>query len=489
MKGFDCPPKGCCPACGTLPMVFRGLMLVAALMLLLAHGSAAIPMNQWTSIRANAALPIPRYAMAMETIGSEVFLFGGRSNPRVILGDFWWYHLATNVWTNLTLAVNQLPPARMMSSLSVINGSTAVLFGGYGTSPMSQDDDDDVNGLASLLSDVWLLSLQFPQVSGSVSVLATWTQVIPIPSSPSPTPRFAHVAAILQSLLVVFGGVQSIDNPDELVDIQLAEQSIGNVVLGDLWAFNFTLGSWSLLQNTTNTSYTPGNQAPGPRMGALSCPLSPNAFLVASGLLSTDDIVQDTWVLSLTAAGVISWTPLPFAAGASPAVAQGSLACSATSDGLSVHGLQFGGLTTTSVASTTLVSWNLLVPDVTDFTTITWTLATSTQEWPTLVVSPYPKRDSGLVAVAQPGQLPVFLLFGGMYTYATNELWISQGGMVWTSFFTLDTPALARFGASTVGNVLVVPGADPGNTLRPLLTWMCDMVARTWTQVGWGGGM
>jgi len=144
-------------------------------------------------------------SMAYDPASQTVLLFGGSPDYVSTLGDTWAWDGTTKTWTQQSPPVS--PPARH-SGGAVTDQATGsvVLFGGYGGEGVWE------------LNDTWTWN----------GASGTWTHRDP-PASPSP--RFSSAMAGTPEGALLFGGQY---------------QPSGNVVvLGDTWAWDGALGTWT----------------------------------------------------------------------------------------------------------------------------------------------------------------------------------------------------------------------------------------------------
>ena len=420
--------------------------------------------NAWTAVTLNQSLPDPRYACSMTSFNNEdIIVFGGKDNVDMLLSDTWWYSLDANVWTDLTgtVPLTTSPQARHETPLVPMNSSTALLFGGYGVdvSPtggiLYTSDDDDYNGLATLLDDLWLFTFTPPSSTGAAP-LAHWQELHP--SNAGPSARFGHAAAALLGSFVLFGGENN------------------NTLFSDVWLFNLTTLLWSQLQQTGLSDGAP------PRGGASFCALSSSSMLISGGLFQTqsslDGSYDDTWVMTLSASLNVSWFEYE---GVSPGVRLGSLACQPRPDG-SLWGTLFGGVPTNSYTATDS-TWFLSLTDISDPSAMTWTSTTLVPSWNYQINGPVARRAAGMASASSAGY-PFFFLFGGLNPQtAMNELWLTQSGAVYTSFDPLSTIAFTLVGSWTQQSptaTIGVIGLDATAAELYLSCWSLDTSTAIW---------
>ncbi|KAI7879350.1 galactose oxidase [Lichtheimia hyalospora FSU 10163] len=150
-----------------------------------------------TQIQATSGqVPPPLVGASISVVDDRVFVFAGRLvSSRQMTNYMYVLDLHTLEWTRHIPPPDsaKAPRARYFHSANVYN-NTIVIFGGMGTSRMSQDNLcvlDDVS-----IFDVSTMSWKRPTVE---------------PSLFAPRPRYAHLASVIDDKLVVMGG-QNIEN-------------------------------------------------------------------------------------------------------------------------------------------------------------------------------------------------------------------------------------------------------------------------------------
>jgi N-acetylneuraminic acid mutarotase len=161
--------------------------------------------NQWTSIPPTGMTPPPmsRHSMVYDEIRNKVLLFGGSDAAQKFDGT-WLLNPATGKWTESLAAPH--PMMRDNHAIAIASGpGVAVLFGGNGTS--------------GLYNDTWIFDMR----------LEKWTDVTP---AHSPSKREGHsiVFDSINGQVILFGG------KDE-----------SRAYLNDVWAYNITGNTWSML--------------------------------------------------------------------------------------------------------------------------------------------------------------------------------------------------------------------------------------------------
>ncbi|RIA97598.1 hypothetical protein C1645_682051, partial [Glomus cerebriforme] len=134
-------------------------------------------------------IPPPLVGSSTTVIGTRLYLFAGRLvSSRRMTNELYELDLETYVWTKFQDANQKAPKARYFHSANQYKNSI-VFFGGMGYSRTSND------GLC-VLDDVSIFDLD----------TYIWKHPEITPSSSSPRPRYAHLAAVTANKLVVVGG-------------------------------------------------------------------------------------------------------------------------------------------------------------------------------------------------------------------------------------------------------------------------------------------
>ncbi|PKC13208.1 galactose oxidase, partial [Rhizophagus irregularis] len=134
-------------------------------------------------------IPPPLVGSSTTVISTRLYLFAGRLvSSRRMTNELYELDLETFVWTKFQDTEQKAPKARYFHSANQYKNSI-VFFGGMGYSRTSND------GLC-VLDDVSIFDLD----------TYTWKHPEITPSSFSPRPRYAHLAAVTANKLVVVGG-------------------------------------------------------------------------------------------------------------------------------------------------------------------------------------------------------------------------------------------------------------------------------------------
>jgi N-acetylneuraminic acid mutarotase len=98
--------------------------------------------NSW-SVIGTAGKPTARIYHSMTVLSGIIYVYSGSNvSTGLALGELWSYNVATPAWTNLT-ATSTIPDARMASTF-LINGTSPVIYGGYGKYGPVQHSYNDV---------------------------------------------------------------------------------------------------------------------------------------------------------------------------------------------------------------------------------------------------------------------------------------------------------------------------------------------------------
>ena len=207
--------------------------------------------QSWTETQTTVP-PAASSCGAMAASGSFLVLFGGvgtAPDGGTADGDTWIW--SGTAWTQKAPA-GPVPPARQQASMVTWNGQ-ALLFGG------------EDNSSISLYGDLW-------SWNGT-----SWTEY-PTPTGfdAAPSPRSSAAMAVVNGLVVVFGGY--------------AFQDDANVIVGDTWTWDGT--SWSFVAQ------------PGPSARDFAVAASVGGKMVLfGGEDENGNILGDTWTFDGT-----TWT-------------------------------------------------------------------------------------------------------------------------------------------------------------------------------------
>ena len=125
-------------------------------------------------------------------INNLLIRYGGMSTQNKIIGELYSFDFEERKWVLLTPSSSSssatiLPPARFNASLSQIENTKALLFGGHGE-----------NGV--LLNDTWILEVN------SDTGYVNWTQIIQHNDKISPPTREGHCSIFIDNKVVIIGG-------------------------------------------------------------------------------------------------------------------------------------------------------------------------------------------------------------------------------------------------------------------------------------------
>ncbi len=251
--------------------------------------------------------PSPRFNASMiffnETGGTQsVILFGGMSSDGVLLNDTWTFN--GHSWVLLSYLANSSPSPREAAAFAFAespmpNGSSAVLFGGLGSS--------------GPLSDTWRLS----QVSG----IFGWKHV-----SPAGSPSARYGAALTYDAAdnesVLFGGCGA------------------TCPLADTWTYTSSPSTWT---QCTAASCT-GSSAPSARWGAAMAYYPTHAEVVLFGGCGSTCPLGDTWLFSSGGWSQLIVTPSPPARYDAAVAYDGAGGALLMTGGAGAGGVPFGGV-------------------------------------------------------------------------------------------------------------------------------------------------
>jgi N-acetylneuraminic acid mutarotase len=173
----------------------------------------ALAHNSWTELSPTGTLPTPRGYLpaAWDPSSGRLVIFGGRTSnsDSDVLDDTWAYSPSANTWTNLNPS-GTLPSARSAAAM-VYDPATQNLIMFGGETP------------GGPLNDTWAYD---PTAN-------TWTDLSP--SGKLPYARFGHsmVYDPQAHRFIMFGGIRL--------------EGVGEVCLGDTWAYDPAANSWTNL--------------------------------------------------------------------------------------------------------------------------------------------------------------------------------------------------------------------------------------------------
>jgi serine/threonine protein kinase len=148
----------------------------------------------WTKIQTSGEPPLARTEHTMCAVGKCLYLHGGQRFGSYI-DDMLTFDTEQNVWKSVEIspnlmglsgAVAQCPSPRSGHSLNAI-GTKLYLFGGQWFETLHQ---------RHLYNDLYCFDTE----------TQTWTELVPAPGAFVPAPRQRHVAQVIDSKLVIFGG-------------------------------------------------------------------------------------------------------------------------------------------------------------------------------------------------------------------------------------------------------------------------------------------
>ena len=235
-----------------------------------------LPTAAWANLEPTGDVPPARatHAMAYDSDGGKVILFGGDNRRESLYRDTWAYDPAANTWTELDPA-GKVPSAREASAMvyDSVNGKV-ILFGGEG----SRDQ----------LNDLWAYD---PAAN-------TWTELDPAGEVPSARARHALVYDSVTDKVILFGG--------EVGFLDAAH------AFNDLWAYDPVANTWTELKPA-------GDVPPARALHALAYDsdsgkviLSGGRVLIGSG---ENQSFEDLWAYDPAAN---TWTELDPAGGDQP---------------------------------------------------------------------------------------------------------------------------------------------------------------------------
>eukprot|EP00753_Platysulcus_tardus_P016605 PLAT5888.1.p1 GENE.PLAT5888.1~~PLAT5888.1.p1 ORF type:complete len:509 (-),score=219.31 PLAT5888.1:108-1634(-) len=138
---------------------------------------------RWRRVQVSTVGPPPRFNHSELLVGSKIVIFGGWDG-RSAFNDFWVFDTEHNTWIKPRTA-GVAPRARHGASMCLTEDGRVLVFGGY-----AFGDGDR------------------PVYLGDVRELDTETMVWSRPrvTGDYPTPRYGHTSAMVDRLMVVFGG-------------------------------------------------------------------------------------------------------------------------------------------------------------------------------------------------------------------------------------------------------------------------------------------
>jgi cysteine-rich repeat protein len=206
----------------------------------------------WTLVTPSGSSPSARgsHAMAYDAARNRVILFGGSDFP--LDGETWEYDGATATWTQVTPSGSSPSPRYQHAMAYDASRGRVVLFGG-----------SDAGGLDG---ETW-------EYDGAT---ATWTQVTPTGSSPSPRESHAMAYDAVRGRVVLFGGND-------------------NALDGETWEYDGATATW--------TQITPIGSTPSPRKyHAMAYDAARGRAVLFSG--NDGDYDGETWTFQYRAGGM-----------------------------------------------------------------------------------------------------------------------------------------------------------------------------------------
>ncbi|EFC39060.1 predicted protein [Naegleria gruberi] len=246
--------------------------------------------------------PPKRKGHSMTFWNNRLYLFGGYQGGHS--NDLWF--LEGNKWKKLD--VQGVLPVKRSNHSSAMYRNHLIVFGG--------DKGTD------LMNDMWIIDLSKPESD------MRWRKVIP--KNQPPKVRYAHCSCILNEKLMLFGGYSTSylndlyefdfktllwspisvnDAPPERCHFTMTAipecssllvygGSNGENNLNDVWVFNRSFCTWSLLQMNTDVGWQKGIK-PCPRSKHACTKISRDTLLIHGGNVSPSKD-NNIWMLKLT---------------------------------------------------------------------------------------------------------------------------------------------------------------------------------------------
>lgn len=196
--------------------------------------------NNWEIIESSGDIPGSRSGSTLSAVNDKLYLFGGLSENRGWVDDFYEFDIKSSKWTKIEDYSGDAPSPRDKLSSSLI-GTDVYYFGGFG--PQQQSDqleaimEDDDN---EEYEDLEIQEIQQEQQSANFTwfndvykyntLSKEWAYIEPQSSKPSP--RAAHSMCAVKSQLVVFGGRDNVGRTN------------------DIWVFDPATATWSPVNPT-----------------------------------------------------------------------------------------------------------------------------------------------------------------------------------------------------------------------------------------------
>jgi hypothetical protein len=286
-------------------MTGRGVLLVGGLLLLAAAPSHVhaqwkqlseyVPPNARFPPSSDQSQPLKRAAHSLVAFHDSLYVFGGIGDTVTEedheFDDTWRYDLLNDKWVQLigdrSASNGNSPPHRFHHATALhTNASVAemVVFGGLSIAPKAKAQGAvSTDMVVTQFNDVWRLTLAGPNGK------ETWRNDAAIASSSAvPAARSEAGAVAHDGQLYVFGGIAY----DNTADASPKD-------FGDLWKYDLTACTWTLLQ-------PPDGVSPPPRFShsltKLTTAAGETLLVVFSGRrleLPSWSLLGDTWVFSL----------------------------------------------------------------------------------------------------------------------------------------------------------------------------------------------
>lgn len=201
--------------------------------------------NTWHKVETAGDAPEARYAHCASTIGSKIYIFGGRGEKGKCFNDI--HCLDTETWTWQKLASSTEGPSARFGHAQCVIGKKIVLFGGWNGRKCSNDLwIFDTGKLLSCVRNYYIENAVIcAETEPEVVEKTSWR--CPAVKGTKPLPRYGHTLNLtMDGRLVVFGGT-SIDSklhPRPLEDLRWLD--ISSMVSLELLQFARS-GNWSIL--------------------------------------------------------------------------------------------------------------------------------------------------------------------------------------------------------------------------------------------------
>ncbi|KAK3248533.1 hypothetical protein CYMTET_42004 [Cymbomonas tetramitiformis] len=197
-------------------------------------------MKPWGS----ANLPA-RQGHSMSLYEDTIYVFGGRSETKLVYSDLWAYSITDNAWKMIAEDTVDGPSGRFGHTAAVYKDMLYV-FGGYAAGGAS--------------GETWSYSM----------TEGTWADMTPVVSPP---PRFSHTLAIQGDSMFIYGG------------------STGDEVLEDTWRYDFDYNAWIMVEAASSM----GNSSQRSDLGVA---VSNNTMYVFGGY-DKKSCLSDFWSMAV----------------------------------------------------------------------------------------------------------------------------------------------------------------------------------------------